>query len=152
MDIWINARKIPAPLDVQEQSLLNFLRNNLGLTGTRHGCGMGLCGACTVHLEGRAIRSCQTPIHEVAGKRVTTIEGLAPDQYPHPVQKAFLEMQAPQCGFCMSGQIMSASALLAQTPNPSRSQIDQALNGNLCRCGAYGRIRKAIQMAARGES
>lgn len=149
MKIWVNALKIQVPSGAEDQRLLDFLRNNLGLTGTRYGCGMGLCGACTVHLEGHAIRSCQTTIKDIAEKTVTTIEGLAPGQKLHPVQKAFLDIQVPQCGFCMSGQIMSASALLVQKPNPSKKQIDQALNGNLCRCGTYGRIRKAVQMAAK---
>ena len=127
--------------------LLWVLRDQLGLTGTKFGCGMSLCGACTVHLNGESIRSCVTPIADVAGKRVTTIEGLSPDGR-HPVQRAWLEIDVPQCGYCQAGQIMSAAALLARTPSPSDKQIDDAMSGNLCRCGTYLRIREAIHKAA----
>ena len=126
------------------------LRESAGLTGTKFGCGMALCGACTVQLEGRPIRSCVTPIASVAGKQVTTIEGLqsAPAK---AVQAAWVKLQVPQCGYCQSGQIMSASALLAHTPNPTDQEIDAAMSGNICRCGTYVRIRAAIKQAASGK-
>lgn len=127
--------------------LLWALREQLGLTGTKFGCGIALCGACTVHLDGNAVRSCVTPISAVKDKRVTTIEGLSRDR-SHPVQRAWLQVQVPQCGYCQCGQIMSAAALLAINPNPSDSDIDDAMAGNLCRCGTYARIRRAIHVAA----
>jgi isoquinoline 1-oxidoreductase subunit alpha len=130
-----------------ETPLLWVLRDSLGLTGTKYGCGMGLCGACTVHLDGEARRSCQTPVASVGAKKITTIEGLSPDR-SHPVQRAWIAEQVPQCGYCQSGQIMQAAAFLAKTPHPSREQIDQAMNGNICRCATYQRIRRAIQRAA----
>jgi aerobic-type carbon monoxide dehydrogenase small subunit (CoxS/CutS family) len=128
--------------------LLWVLRDNLGLTGTKFGCGMAQCGACTVHLDGVAIRSCITPIEAVSGKKVTTIEGLSPDT-SHPLQKAWIAQDVPQCGYCQSGQIMSAAALLAQNPNPTDADIDEAMSGNICRCGTYQRIRSAIHQAAK---
>lgn len=127
--------------------LLWVLRDALGLTGTKYGCGMGLCGACTVHLDGEAQRSCQTPIGSIAAKKVTTIEGLSADR-SHPVQRAWIAEQVPQCGYCQSGQIMQAAAFLATTPDPTHAQIDEAMNGNICRCGTYQRIRRAIQRAS----
>src|ERR1700740_564105 len=127
--------------------LLWVLRDVLNLTGTKFGCGMALCGACTVHLEGEATRSCVTPMARVAGKRVTTIEGLSRDSN-HPLQRAWLELDVPQCGYCQSGQLMSAAALLARNPRPTDTQIDEAMSGNICRCGTYGRIRQAIHLAA----
>jgi isoquinoline 1-oxidoreductase subunit alpha len=127
--------------------LLWVLRDTLGLTGTKYGCGMGLCGACTVHLDGEARRSCQTPVSSVGAKKITTIEGLSPDR-SHPVQRAWIAEQVPQCGYCQSGQIMQAAAFLAKTPHPSREQIDEAMNGNICRCATYQRIRSAIARAA----
>ena len=127
--------------------LLWVLRENLDMTGTKFGCGMGLCGACTVHLNGEAARSCTTPMSEAAGKAVTTIEGLSP-QANHPVQQAWKQCNVAQCGYCQSGQIMQASALLKTTPKPTDQQIDQAMQGNICRCGTYQRIRAAIQVAA----
>ena len=130
-----------------EMPLLWVLRDTLGMTGTKFGCGMALCGACTVHVEGDAIRSCITPVSSVAGKKITTIEGLSPDR-SHPVQRAWMEVDVPQCGYCQSGQIMSASALLAKTPKPSDAEIDAAMRGNICRCGTYQRIREAIHRAA----
>jgi isoquinoline 1-oxidoreductase subunit alpha len=137
-----------AALDVEDDMpLLWVLRDTLGLTGTKFGCGMALCGVCTVHLEGAAIRSCVTPVRAAAGKKVTTIEGLSPDS-SHPVQRAWIELDVPQCGYCQSGQIMSAAALLAKTPQPSDEQIDAAMAGNICRCGTYQRIRAAIHRAA----
>ncbi|MEA3132239.1 MAG: isoquinoline 1-oxidoreductase subunit alpha [Gammaproteobacteria bacterium] len=127
--------------------LLWVLRDHLGMTGTKFGCGMALCGACTVHLDGAAVRSCVLPLSALEGKAVTTIEGLSPDR-SHAVQKAWLEIDVPQCGYCQSGQIMSAAALLGGNPNPSDADIDAAMSGNLCRCGTYPRIRKAIHRAA----
>jgi aerobic-type carbon monoxide dehydrogenase small subunit (CoxS/CutS family) len=127
--------------------LLWVLRDTLGMTGTKFGCGMALCGACTVHLDGEAIRSCITPVSSVAGKKITTIEGLSPDR-SHPVQRAWIEVDVPQCGYCQSGQIMSAASLLAKTPKPSDSEIDEAMKGNICRCGTYQRIREAVHCAA----
>ena len=131
----------------EDMPLLWVLRDRLDLTGTKFGCGIGSCGACTVHLDGVAVRSCQTPAVAAAGKAVTTIEGLSSDG-SHPVQQAWIEAQVPQCGYCQSGQIMSAAALLATNPNPSDSDIDSAMSGNLCRCGTYQRTRKAIHRAA----
>jgi len=130
-----------------DMPLLWVLRDTLGLTGTKFGCGMALCGACTVHLEGAAVRSCVTPVSAVRGRKVTTIEGLSRDN-SHPLQKAWIELDVPQCGYCQSGQIMSAAALLAQTPQPSDADIDAAMSGNICRCGTYQRIRAAIHRAA----
>lgn len=130
-----------------QMPLLWMLRDVLNLTGTKFGCGMALCGACTVHLDGEATRSCVTPMASVAGKRVTTIEGLSRDS-SHPLQRAWLELDVPQCGYCQSGQLMSAAALLARTPRPTDAQIDEAMSGNICRCGTYGRIRQAIHRAA----
>jgi aerobic-type carbon monoxide dehydrogenase small subunit (CoxS/CutS family) len=130
-----------------ETPLLWVLRDTLQLTGTKFGCGAGFCGACTVHLDGAAVRSCLTEVSAAAGKSVTTIEGLSP-QGLHPVQQAWLEEDVAQCGYCQTGQIMSATALLAKIAQPSDQQITQAMNGNLCRCGTYERIRKAIHRAA----
>ena len=127
--------------------LLWVLRDSLNMTGTKYGCGMGLCGACTVHLDGDAVRACQTAVSTVGSKKITTIEGLSPDN-SHPVQQAWIAEQVPQCGYCQPGQIMSAAALLAKTPKPNDEQIDSAMVGNLCRCGMYGRIRRAIHRAA----
>jgi isoquinoline 1-oxidoreductase subunit alpha len=135
-------------LDVEDDMpLLWAVRDVAGLTGTKYGCGMALCGACTVHLEGAPVRSCVTPVSAASGKHVTTIEGLSPDN-SHPVQRAWIELDVPQCGYCQSGQIMSAAALLAQTPEPSDADIDAAMAGNICRCGTYQRIRAAIHRAA----
>jgi isoquinoline 1-oxidoreductase subunit alpha len=127
--------------------LLWVLRDHLGMTGTKFGCGMALCGACTVHIDGAATRSCVLPLSAVAGKSITTIEGLSQDR-SHPVQKAWLEIDVPQCGYCQSGQIMSAAALLKANPRPTDADIDAAMSGNICRCGTYSRIRKAIHRAA----
>jgi isoquinoline 1-oxidoreductase alpha subunit len=127
--------------------LLWVLRDTLGLTGTKYGCGMGLCGACTVHLDGEARRSCQTRVGSIAAKKITTIEGLSLDR-SHPVQRAWIAEQVPQCGYCQSGQIMQAAAFLARTPHPTREQINEAMDGNICRCATYQRIRRAIQRAS----
>ena len=128
--------------------LLWVLRDTLGLTGTKFGCGMAQCGACTVHLEGKPTRSCVTPVSAVGAGKVTTIEGLSPNA-SHELQKAWIAEQVPQCGYCQSGQLMSAAALLAKNPNPSDGEIDAALSGNVCRCGTYNRIRRAIHAAAK---
>jgi isoquinoline 1-oxidoreductase subunit alpha len=127
--------------------LLWYLRDELGLTGTKFGCGIGACGACTVHLDGRAVRSCQTPLSATQGKAVTTIEGLS-GSGTHPVQQAWRAHNVPQCGYCQSGQIMQAASLLATTPSPTDGDIDAAMRGNICRCGTYLRIRAAIHAAA----
>ncbi len=127
--------------------LLWVIRDEVGLTGTKFGCGAALCGACTVHLDGVAIRSCQTPVSSVSGKKVSTVESLSADN-SHPLQKAWIKHQVPQCGYCQSGQLMSAAALLTKNKNPSDADIDNAMSGNLCRCGTYNRIRAAIKDAA----
>lgn len=132
-----------------ETPLLWVLRDNLELTGTKFGCGAGLCGACTVHVDGTATRSCSTAVSQVVGKNITTIEGLAASGL-HPLQRAWIAEDVPQCGYCQPGQIMMAAALLAKTPQPSDDQITQAMSGNICRCGTYDRIRKAIHRAAAG--
>jgi len=131
----------------EEMPLLWHLRDDMRLTGTRFGCGLGLCGACTVHIDGVAMRSCQTKMGTLKNKKVTTIEGLSADGN-HPVQRAWRSVNVPQCGYCQSGQIMSASALLTRTPNPGDEDIDRAMAGNICRCGTYQRIRAAIKTAA----
>jgi isoquinoline 1-oxidoreductase alpha subunit len=127
--------------------LLWVVRDEIGLTGTKFGCGKALCGACTVHVNGSAVRACQTPVSSVAGKNVATVESLSSDN-SHPLQKAWIKHQVPQCGYCQSGQLMSASALLAKNKNPSDADIDTAMSGNLCRCGTYNRVRAAIKDAA----
>ena len=137
-------REVDAPVDMP---LLWVLRDLLHMTGVKYGCGMAQCGACTVHLDGHAVRSCVTPVSAVAGRKVTTIEGLSPDG-AHPVQQAWAEIDVVQCGYCQSGQIMSAVALLAENPAPSDADIDVALAGNICRCGTYQRIREAVHRAA----
>ena len=138
------SRTVDLPPDMP---LLWVIRDILGLTGTKYGCGVAQCGACTVHLEGAAIRSCVTPVAGVAGRAITTIEGLSPDG-SHPVQRAWIAHEVPQCGYCQSGQVMSAAALLSVTPQPTDADIDNAMAGNLCRCGTYDRIRQAIRTAA----
>ena len=128
--------------------LLWVLRDVLGMTGTKFGCGMALCGACTIHLDGKPVRSCITPIAGAAGKRITTIEAIGATAAGKKIQQAWVELEVPQCGYCQSGQIMSATALLATHPNPTDSDIDDAMSGNICRCGTYARIREGIKRAA----
>ena len=149
-EVTINgvARRLAADPDMP---LLWAIREELGLTGTKFGCGIAQCGACTVHLDGAAVRSCTTPLRAVAGRSVTTIEGLRGDNGLHPVQQAWIDEQVPQCGYCQSGQIMSAAALLAKTSAPTDADIDAAMRGNICRCGTYTRIRRAIKRAGQGE-
>ena len=142
----LNGKSQSVEVDPQ-MPLLWVLRDTLSMTGTKFGCGMALCGACTVHINGEAARSCITPISAVAGKKITTIEGLSPDGN-HPVQQAWVEIDVPQCGYCQCGQIMSAAALLAKKASPSDVEIDDFMSGNICRCGTYQRIRKAIHRAA----
>jgi isoquinoline 1-oxidoreductase alpha subunit len=138
----------PTTVDVPaEMPLLWVVRNVLDLRGTKFGCGIGQCGACTVHLGGQAVRSCQTPVSAAANQEITTLEGLSPDG-SHPVQRAWQEVDVPQCGYCQAGQMMSAAALLARNPDPTDQDIDAAMDGNLCRCGTYLRIRRAIHVAA----
>ena len=138
----------PQTVDVvPEMPLLWVLRDTLGMTGTKFGCGMSLCGACTVHIDGRPTRTCVRAVSTVAGREITTIEGLSPDA-SHPVQQAWVEVDVPQCGYCQSGQIMTAAALVRDNPNPTDADIDQAMRGNICRCGTYQAIREAIHKAA----
>jgi isoquinoline 1-oxidoreductase alpha subunit len=143
----LNGKPHTAADAIPEMPLLWYLRDSLGMTGTKFGCGMALCGACTVHVNGQMTRACVTPISSLAGKNVTTIEGLSPDS-SHPVQKAWIELDVPQCGYCQSGQIMSAAALLAKKSQPSDADIDEVMRGNICRCGTYQDIRAAIHRAA----
>ena len=146
--IQLNVNGVSREVDADEDMpLLWVLRDLLGLTGTKYGCGEALCGACTVHLDGRAVRSCVTPLRRAAGHAVTTIEGLSATG-DHPLQRAWIELGVPQCGFCQAGQIMTAAALLAENPRPSDDDIDHSLAGNLCRCGTYLRIRAAVRKAA----
>jgi len=133
-----------------DMPLLWYLRDHLNLTGTKYGCGEGLCGACTVHIEGNSVRSCQVTMSEVIGKSVTTIEALSATGL-HPLQQAWIDVGVPQCGYCQSGQLMSAAALLTQIPNPSDDEINHAMAGNICRCGTYNRIKAAIHKAANQE-
>ena len=139
------ATSVAAPDDTP---LLWVLRDHIGLTGTKFGCGMALCGACTVHLDGAPVRSCQTPLSAAVGKKITTIEGVSATRTGKAVQAAWLDLGVPQCGYCQAGQIMSATALLQKNPKPSDADIDSAMSGNICRCGTYTRIRSAIKVAA----
>ena len=143
----LNNRRVWVDAD-PNTPLLWVIRDQAGLTGTKYGCGAGLCGACTVHVNGEAVKSCLTQAQEIEGKKVTTIEGLSADS-PHPLQKAWVAEQVPQCGYCQSGQIMKAAELLAKTPNPSRADIITHMDGNICRCGTYHRIIAAIERASK---
>jgi isoquinoline 1-oxidoreductase alpha subunit len=147
IDVSVNGKtqRVDAEPDTP---LLWVIRESLGLTGTKYGCGMALCGACTVHLDGAPVRSCVTPVSAARGRRVTTIEGLAQGARLHPVQDAWIEADVPQCGYCQSGQVMSAAALLSTQNDPTDADIDAAMSGNICRCGTYQRIRAAIKLAA----
>jgi isoquinoline 1-oxidoreductase alpha subunit len=145
--VTVNGRRYDVDLP-PDTPLLWALRDEIGLTGTKFGCGMALCGACTVHLDGQAVRSCLTPLAAAANKKVTTIEAIEADQVGKAVQTAWIEISVPQCGYCQTGQIMSATALLKRNPKPSDADIDRAMAGNICRCGTYGRIRTAIKQAA----
>lgn len=148
MSIKFRVNGVDRELDADPQMpLLWALRDLLALTGTKYGCGQALCGACTVHVDGEAVRSCVTPLRRIAGRSVTTIEGLSRDGN-HPLQRAWVDLAVPQCGFCQAGQIMTAAALLARTPHPTDADIDRSLAGNLCRCGTYQRIRTAVKKAA----
>jgi nicotinate dehydrogenase subunit A len=149
--LHVNGRQSEVEAD-PETPLLYVLRNDLKLKGTRFGCGLGQCGACTVIVEGKAIQSCDVPVSAVAGKEITTIEGIGTLEDPHPLQRAFIAQQAAQCGYCASGIIMAAKALLDENPSPSESEIRSALERNLCRCGTHVRILRAIRMAANGAS
>ena len=147
--IQLNINGKSQQVDVEPDTpLLWVIREQIGLTGTKYGCGVAACGACTVHVDGAAVRACTVPVSSVAGKRITTIEGLAKGNVLHKVQKAWLDLEVIQCGYCQSGQIMSATALLDAIPRPSDADINAAMAGNICRCGTYGRIREAIKRAA----
>lgn len=148
MRITVNGKDLSVPENWQDESLLIVLREVFGLVGAKFGCGLGQCGACTVLVDGEAVRACITPIDSVGDARVTTIEGLARGAKLHPVQRAWLDEAVPQCGYCQAGQIMSAVALLQGNPKPDRDAVDAAMDGNLCRCGTYDRIRKAIARAS----
>ena len=148
MKLKVNGRERDVPTAWQGERLLHVLREELGLTGAKFGCGLGQCGACTVLIDGVAARSCQWEAADAAGAEITTIEGLAKGETLHPVQQAWLDARVPQCGYCQAGQIMSAVALLRETPRPTDLEITQAMQGNLCRCGTYQRIRRAIHAAA----
>ncbi|MCR5885920.1 (2Fe-2S)-binding protein [Rhizobacter sp. J219] len=148
MQVKLNRQTLALGDEQAQTPILWWLREDRGLTGTRYGCGQGVCGACTVHLDGQAVRSCITPCGAADKRELTTIEGLARGNVLHPVQQAWLELAVAQCGYCQSGQIMGAAALLASTPNPSDEQIDAAMAGHLCRCGTYERVRAAIHRAA----
>ena len=145
-DLTVNGSRHTVDVD-DDTPLLWVLRDVLGMTGTKFGCGRALCGACTVHLDGMAVRSCQTPVSAAAKQKITTIEGLSPDG-SHPLQKAWCDIGVPQCGYCQTGQIMQAASLLTKTPNPTDQEIERAMTGNICRCGTYQRIRAAIKHAA----
>lgn len=144
----VNSQSVEVPEAWREASLADFLRDYLGFTGTKYGCGKGLCGACTVHVDGKALRSCVIPVSAVGGANVTTIEGLAQNEQLHPVQQAWIELGVPQCGYCQPGQIMTAVAFLKENPTPIDSEITDAMSGNLCRCGTYSRIRAGVARAA----
>lgn len=144
----INNKSVTVPPLWRDASLLSFLRDHLGLTGSKYGCGKGYCGACTVHVNGQAARACVLPLSALGSAHITTIEGLAENGHLHPVQRAWIEGNVPQCGYCQPGQLMSAAALLTMNNSPSEADIVTAMSGNLCRCGAYGRIRAGVRRAA----
>jgi isoquinoline 1-oxidoreductase alpha subunit len=144
-----NAQSFDVP---QDMPLLWVLRDVAHLTGTKFGCGIGLCGACTVHIDGHAARSCITPISAAVGKKITTVEGVGANPVGHAVQQAWCDLDVPQCGYCQPGQVMAATALLTSNPHPTDDQIDEAMSGNICRCGTYPRIRAAIKRVAEGQS
>ena len=146
--LTVNGKKMPVDAD-DDTPLLWVLRDHLNMTGTKYGCGMALCGACTVHLNGQAARSCQTPLSSAAGKRITTIEGVGQTKEGKALQDAWVANEVPQCGYCQSGQIMSATALLAKVKRPTDQEIDEAMAGNVCRCGTYNRIRLAVRQASK---
>ncbi len=148
MQLSINGKQVTLPDEQADEPLLWLLREDLGLIGTKFGCGVGLCGACTLHVDGVATRACQVTAADVAGQAVVTIEGLGGTEALHPVQQAWIAERVPQCGYCQAGQIMSAAALLSVNPKPDDAAIDVAMSGNLCRCGTYCRIRRAIHRAA----
>ena len=147
-DFSVNGKPVSVPLANEETPLLNVLRNTLGLMGTRFGCGLEQCGCCMVLIDGKAERCCAKPVWSVAGKKVVTIEGLGTPEHPHPLQQAFLDEQAGQCGYCLSGIIVSAKALLDANPTPTRAEIAAALDENICRCGSHNRILRAVEKAA----
>jgi len=144
--LQINGRKYPADVD-PDTPLLWVLRDTLGMTGTKYGCGIAQCGACTVHMDGEAVRACVLPVSSIGSAKITTIEGLS-EKGDHPVQQAWNEIDVPQCGYCQAGQIMTAAAFLKKTPKPTMAEIDATMSGNLCRCGTYHRIREAVKSAA----
>lgn len=148
----VNGRERALDLRDPAEPLLFVLRNQLGLTGAKYGCGLGQCGACTVLIDGAAVRSCLVPVGDAAGRKITTVEGLGTPEAPHPVQAAFIAEQAAQCGYCASGMVVSAAALLARNPRPSRQDAKEALDGNLCRCGAHHRILDAVVRAGGGKA
>lgn len=148
MNITVNGTEFNVPDAWQSASLLTVLRDYLGLTGSKFGCGQGHCGACTVHIDGSAVRSCLTALTSIGDSQVTTIEGLAADDALHPMQQAWIDLSVPQCGYCQAGQIMTAAAFIAENPDPGEEEITDAMNGNLCRCGTYSRIRLAVAAAA----
>jgi isoquinoline 1-oxidoreductase subunit alpha len=148
MDVMVNGAAIAVAPEWREEASSHWLRESQGLVGAKFGCGVGICGACTVWLDGAPVRSCLTPVAQCVGKGVTTVEGLAVGGKLHAVQQAWLEMDVPQCGYCQSGQIMAAAALLRDVPSPSDAQIDEALSGHLCRCGTQARVRAAVKAAA----
>lgn len=147
-DFSVNGRPVSVSLDNEETPLLNVLRNELGLMGTRFGCGLEQCGCCIVLIDGTPEKSCTKPVSSVAGKQIVTVEGLGDAAHPHPLQQAFIDEQAGQCGYCLSGILISAKALLDKNPKPSRAEIAQALDGNICRCGSHNRIMRAVEKAA----
>ena len=146
--LTVNGKPVKIAVDDPEMPLRYALRNDLNLHGPRFGCGLGQCGACTVHIDGKAVRSCQVPVGEAAGKKITTLEGLGTEKKPHPLQAAFKELQAVQCGYCINGIVMQAAAFLKENPKPTEAQIRAALENNLCRCGTHSRILAAVKRAS----